>query len=668
MTEDTYLRAELVGIVIRNERRDDRREPLGLERGLEALRTSPEFRGTVEPLGEHEPNEHVALLYSTPEEQRAAVTPFVRQGLEHGERCMYVVSETSKTEVLAGLRDADVDVDAALEAGALTFHTVEETYLRNGTFDADEMLAFYADALAEATREYEALRVTAEMGWILEDETDLEEFMEYESRVNELFREEDCIALCQYDCEVMPPAVLRDVIQTHPHLIFEDTVCHNFYYTPPEEFVGTDRVENEAERMLATLLDRSHVRTELEARQSYLRRQNEITADTSRSFEEKLQALFDLGCDRFDMDLGAMARVDVGNDTFEVEYVNDEHDHFEPGVELPLSETYCTAATEIKSVGSVSDPEAEGYDDIHVYREFGIRAYLGTYIRVRGGPDRTLFFVSSRPRAEAFAESERTFHQLLGEWVKGELERRQHERALEASNERLEQFAYAASHDLQEPLRMVSSYLQLVENRADEELSPECREFLAFAVDGADRMREMIDGLLQYSRIESRGDPLVSVDLEEVLDDVREDLRLRIDDSGAEITADPLPTVAGDGSQLRQLVQNLLDNAIEYTEEGEPRVHVRAERTGSEWTVSVRDEGVGVDPDDADRIFEVFQRLHTREEHAGTGIGLALCRRIVERHGGEIWVESEPGEGSTFRFTLQAASAPTTEPGASGDR
>ncbi|NHN47781.1 PAS domain S-box protein [Halostella sp. JP-L12] len=234
-------------------------------------------------------------------------------------------------------------------------------------------------------------------------------------------------------------------------------------------------------------------------------------------------------------------------------------------------------------------------------------------------------------------------------------ERKEYQRKLEESNERLEQFAYAASHDLQEPLRMVSSYLQLIEDRYADELDEDGREFLEFAVDGANRMRNMIQGLLKYSRVDTRGDSFEPVDLDDVLADVRSDLQVKIVESGADITVGDLPRVEGDEGQLRQLFQNLLDNAIEYSGDEPPRVRVAAERTGGRWTVSVSDEGIGIDPDDADAVFEVFESLHAPDEHGGTGIGLALCERIVERHGGEIRVSSEPGEGATFTFTLPAA-------------
>ncbi|WP_224269564.1 PAS domain-containing protein [Haloprofundus salinisoli] len=237
-------------------------------------------------------------------------------------------------------------------------------------------------------------------------------------------------------------------------------------------------------------------------------------------------------------------------------------------------------------------------------------------------------------------------------------QRREYERMLEASNERLEQFAYVASHDLQEPLRMISSYLQLIDRRYADDFDEDGREFIEFAVDGADRMREMLDGLLKYSRITTQQDPLEPVDLDEVLADVRDDLAIKIEESDAEIEAESLPRVKGDERQLRQVFQNLLDNTIKYSGDKRPRVNVAAERNGGEWTISVSDKGIGMDPDDTYRIFEVFQRLHTQNGHDGTGIGLALVERIVERHGGDIWVESEPGEGSTFSFTLQAVESP----------
>ena len=228
---------------------------------------------------------------------------------------------------------------------------------------------------------------------------------------------------------------------------------------------------------------------------------------------------------------------------------------------------------------------------------------------------------------------------------------------LRTSNERLEQFAYAASHDLQEPLRMVSSYLRLLENRYGDDLDDDAREFIGFAVGGADRMRVMVESLLDYSSVTNRRDPLEPTDTADVLSDVRDNLRVLIDETEATITTDELPTVHGDAAQLALVFQNLLSNAVKYSGAESPTVHVGAERVGDAWRFSVADEGIGIAPEYHDRVFEVFKQLHRDEalETDSVGIGLALCERIVERHGGEMWVESDHGVGATFYFTIPVA-------------
>jgi light-regulated signal transduction histidine kinase (bacteriophytochrome) len=223
---------------------------------------------------------------------------------------------------------------------------------------------------------------------------------------------------------------------------------------------------------------------------------------------------------------------------------------------------------------------------------------------------------------------------------------------LQRSNKELEQFAYVASHDLQEPLRMVASYTQLLAERYENQLDDKAKKFIRYAVDGAVRMQMLINDLLTFSRVGTRGKPPEQVDAHTVLGEAINNLKMNIDDTKAIITNDELPEVRADVSQLVLLFQNLIGNSMKFHGTETPRIHISAMDEGHEWLFSVKDNGIGIDPQYADKVFIIFQRLHTKEEYPGSGIGLAICKKIVERHGGRIWFESESGKGATFFFTI----------------
>ncbi|MDZ4251571.1 MAG: ATP-binding protein [Sulfuritalea sp.] len=228
----------------------------------------------------------------------------------------------------------------------------------------------------------------------------------------------------------------------------------------------------------------------------------------------------------------------------------------------------------------------------------------------------------------------------------------QQARELARSNADLEQFAYVASHDLQEPLRMVASYTQLLVKRYRGRIDADADDFLNYIVDGALRMQRLINDLLAFSRVGTRGGKPEPTSLATVMQRVRTNLKAGIDESRAVIRVDELPTVWADATQMELLLQNLVSNAIKFRRAVPPAIHVAARREGGAWQIEVADQGIGIDAQYAERIFVIFQRLHTAADYPGTGIGLAICKRIVERHGGRIWVSSEPGEGSSFCFTL----------------
>jgi len=223
---------------------------------------------------------------------------------------------------------------------------------------------------------------------------------------------------------------------------------------------------------------------------------------------------------------------------------------------------------------------------------------------------------------------------------------------LNRSNKELEQFAYVASHDLQEPLRMVSSYVQLLEERYQDQLDEKAQKFIHYAVDGAVRMQRLIQDLLDFSRVSTKGRPFEEVDCNSLLAQALDNLQSTILATGAVITSDRLPVVIGDGVQIVQVFQNLIANSIKFCINIPPTIHVGTGETDVHWLISIRDNGIGIDQKYAEKIFIIFQRLHTREEYHGTGIGLAVCKRIIERHGGAIWFESVVGQGTTFYCTF----------------
>ena len=293
-------------------------------------------------------------------------------------------------------------------------------------------------------------------------------------------------------------------------------------------------------------------------------------------------------------------------------------------------------------------------DDLDVINTLRPKLYAGEidhlqvekrYVR----KDRSIVWVNFSMVVERDADG-RPIYEIA---IFDDVTRRKHaEEELKRSNAELEQFAYVASHDLQEPLRMVSSYTQLLGRRYGDKLQGDAQEFMDYIVDGAARMKQLIEDLLAYSRVGTKGKEFRATPLDASLKRAVTNLRAAIDEAGAAVTWDPLPTVAIDEVQLAQLFQNLIGNALKFRGPSVPRVHVSAAEQDGDWEITIADNGIGIEPQYFERIFMLFQRLHTMGEYPGTGIGLAICKKVVERHGGTIWVTSNPGEGSQFHFTL----------------
>jgi len=292
-------------------------------------------------------------------------------------------------------------------------------------------------------------------------------------------------------------------------------------------------------------------------------------------------------------------------------------------------------------------PKSTVFLDFEIEHDF---KELGRRVMVLNA--RRIFHETKRMQMVLLAIEDITDRKRAEKELKQAEELRQAITALELSNRDLEQFAYVASHDLQEPLRMVSSFTQLLAKRYQGKLDKDADEFIDYIVAGAERMQALINDLLTYSRVDTRGESFGPIDSEAAFGQAIANLRVAIEEGEAVITHDPLPPLIADNSQIVQLFQNLLGNAIKFHGKEPPRVHVSARQENNKWVFSLRDNGIGIAPEYFDRVFVIFQRLHGREEYLGTGTGLAICKRIVERHGGRIWVESEINKGSTFYFAL----------------
>ncbi|KKN34426.1 hypothetical protein LCGC14_0793740 [marine sediment metagenome] len=266
-----------------------------------------------------------------------------------------------------------------------------------------------------------------------------------------------------------------------------------------------------------------------------------------------------------------------------------------------------------------------------------------------------VYYLEDKP----FLEEERSLIKDIGNRLKGDIDRKEAEQELLRTlenikflNQELQQFAYVASHDLQEPLRMVISFTQLLAKKYEDKLDDDAKDYINYAVDGARRMQTLINDLLSYSRITTHEESFKIINIENVLEDIILNLQIKIKETSAKITYGEMPSLFADRTQLMQLFQNLIVNALRFRRKEPPQVHISVQQTSNEWIFSVKDNGIGIDQRFFKKIFIIFQRLHTRAEYPGSGIGLAICKRIVDRLNGRIWIESEVGKGSTFKFTI----------------
>ncbi|MBI5162830.1 MAG: PocR ligand-binding domain-containing protein [Magnetospirillum sp.] len=401
-----------------------------------------------------------------------------------------------------------------------------------------------------------------------------------------------------------------------------------------------------------------------------LRALNDIAALPSGGRTHQLVEAITLGARHLALPFGIVARIDGA--TYTIEHLcAPGGSGLTTGQTFALGDTYCSITLQAEDVVAIPHVGKSSHAGHPCYKALGLEAYIAAPVRVGGEVYGTVNFSSPDPYGRDFDEGDLEFMRLLARWVGSVLEREradaeivaakeaaeQRARELASSNSDLEQFAYVASHDLRQPLRMVNSYLALIERRYGDKLDASGHEFIGFARDGALHMDRLILDLLEYSRVGRHGQPDEVVDLAGAVGEALHHLQAASDETGStlDIAAGPVP-VAGNRTELVRLFQNLIGNAIKYrAPDRAPRIEVRWQRRDGEWLVSVKDNGIGIPPEFRQDIFKIFRRLHTSDQYEGTGIGLAVCQKIVKNHGGRIWIESIAGEGCTFFFTIPVA-------------
>ncbi|MBP7146729.1 MAG: MEDS domain-containing protein [Acidobacteria bacterium] len=556
---------------------------------------------------------HFCQFYQTPRDLLDTLVPYFQCGLEDGEFCMWITSEPlGAAEAEAALRGAVPDLAERIARGQIEILDYRHWYVRDGVFDSDRVLAGWVEKLRAALdRGFAGLRLSGNTFWL--ESSGWRDFTAYEAAVDAVIGQQQMLALCTYSLDRCGASEVIDVVKNHRFALIN-------------QGGNWEIIQGEQQRKVEQALR--------ESRDRY----RQLFDGMFEAFAVHEIIVDDDGkpCDYRFIDINpaferltGISRIGtVGRRVREVI----------PRIEQFWIDTYGQVALTGQPVRIERESQELG-------RRFEVWAF-----RPAPGQFATLFVdVTERHRAVMALEQARA---AIAE-RSAELERLNQE--LARSNSELEQFAYAASHDLQEPLRMVTAYTQLLDRRYRGRLDAGADAYLEFIVRGATRMQALIQDLLAYSRVRSGGADPGPAECAAALGEALEALCLQVEETGAEVTAGELPLVRARPRMLAELFQNLVGNAIKFRGPDPPRIRVSARPAGALWEIAVSDNGIGIERQFFQKIFEVFERLHGDEHSSGTGIGLAICKKIVETHGGRIWVESEPGRGSTFRFTLPAA-------------
>ena len=606
------------------------------------------------------PHDHPCLIYETADEQADAFVPYLYAGLMQGELAVYVVDETHPEFILAAFRSRGIEVDEFVKSGAFRIITKHDAYLTEGYFEIAKMVTFWEETVAKAlTDGYTAVRAAAEMSWSLGGEPGVDLLVPYESTLNEIFPKLKVSALCQYNRKRFPASVIKEMIHVHPLVVSGSEVIANPAFIPHEEFVSSHD-DMEVQKLLDTIALAKRLQERNDQLENALQAKNTANAQAleSRRLQEELEKA--LKSERKIREYAEQIKNEleefVNNATEGLHWVGvDGKILWANSAELDL-----LGYTKEEYIGKDIREVHADQDTIHeILQRLLNKETLKNFparLKARDGSIKTVLISSNVLwRGEEFLHTQCFTRDITDlELAKRLASQSEDVRQL---NDELQSLARIVSHELQEPIAKIRSYLNLLGVRYTSRLGPDADEFIKICIDSAKIVDRMIDDLWLFARITKPDDSdLTAISTGSVLAGVLHEFRPSIESAGAVITVGDLPRVKYSEKHLSYLFKSLLDNAMTYRKKDvEPKIDITAEFRSDEWIFAVADNGVGIDPMHFRDIFKAFFCLHSRPGEAGTGMGLAICQKVIQSRGGKIWVESEIGKGSTFYFTVPNA-------------
>lgn len=603
------------------------------------------------------PHDHPCLIYETPDEQADAYVSYLYGGLIQRELCVYVVDDTHPEFILAAFRQRNVDIDEYYKRGALRIITKNDAYLTEGYFDINKMVAFWEETVAKAIADgYTAVRAAAEMTWSLGTEPGVDKLVPYESALNEVFPRLKVSALCQYNRKRFSARTIKEMVHVHPLVVVGTDVLPNPAFIPHNEFIDSHD-EMEVQKMLDVLalskrLERRNVQLEhaLQAQQEALTEKQEAQR-LKQQLEEALEGERKIRI--YAEAIKAELEEFVNNATEGLHWVG------------PDGKILWANQAELNLLGYSKD-EYVGRDvrDFHVdaraiediFQRLTRKETLHNYqasLRAKDGTIRQVLISSNVLWRDGKFVHTQCFTRDITDLV---IAKKQAEQAdeIRGLNDQLQSLARVVSHELQEPIAKIRSYLNLLAVRYKGRLGADADEFIGICTNSAKIVDRMIDDLWLFARITKPDDdevPVVSAG--SILAGLLHEYKEQIESTKADIFMGELPRVRYSEKHLKYVFESILNNALTYRREGvPPQIAISAEFVNGQWQFAVKDNGIGIDPMHLRDIFKAFFRIGARPGEGGTGMGLAICQKVVQSRGGEIWAESELGSGSTFYFTI----------------